>query len=603
MTFEETELFLNKRPIKQEPVEHSDINSGMTVSQNEETKEKSTDDLCQLLLSLKIEKVSPETPNVLLSRGKPQYRHHSQCHPRKVDRKACLDPSFPDLKVSELYGGIIKIDAPDGFPYNTTNQGEQPNMCQFSSNQNSSFVHGKDFSCQVWSRQNYPFWQYSRSRFTPRDPNVADGPTRVTSSGRIPDLLDGPGGRKSSSISSNDLETDDAPYGPSYDLDDPFLRSLTDQQFPLFEEISHIHRSNKNIDLINENSNSSSSDVNSPMSHHVDSDLNDISSIISEYSNNASPSNKVASTFEKCHLSPGNNETLDMNRKRRPNDGQPSPPKQPHLDFPDADEDGDSVLHSLVIAEDFTEEDMEKILYYLDSSDQLTDLIDRQNTMWRTALFLAVLTEQSDFVQCLLDHGADPNIQGKVHLTLDTYDLRTPLQLSVERGDKSIDITKMLLESPDIDVNARSESDRLTALHLALKSHRLPSDTREGLDCTNTIKLLIMNEADTDLGEDRSSKTPLMLAIDTCDLSLVKAFINCDTEKNPEMIRSKMNATTRSGDTALHFAAGANYPRKKKCTLLRLLVNSGADSSIENNEKEKPESITTKDLWKEAFRC
>lgn len=42
---------------------------------------------------------------------------------------------------------------------------------------------------------------------------------------------------------------------------------------------------------------------------------------------------------------------------------------------------------------------------------------------------------------------------------MDTYDLRTPLQLSVERGDKSIEITKMLLESPDINVNARSESD------------------------------------------------------------------------------------------------------------------------------------------------
>jgi hypothetical protein len=41
---------------------------------------------------------------------------------------------------------------------------------------------------------------------------------------------------------------------------------------------------------------------------------------------------------------------------------------------------------------------------------------------------------------------------------MDTYDLRTPLQLSVERGDNSIEITKMLLESPDINVNARSES-------------------------------------------------------------------------------------------------------------------------------------------------
>lgn len=76
------------------------------------------------------------------------------------------------------------------------------------------------------------------------------------------------------------------------------------------------------------------------MSNVVDSDLNDINSIITEYSNNASPSSKVATTFENCHLSPVH-DVVDNTRKRRTQDGQPSPPKQPHLDFPDIDEDGD----------------------------------------------------------------------------------------------------------------------------------------------------------------------------------------------------------------------------------------------------------------------
>lgn len=31
--------------------------------------------------------------------------------------------------------------------------------------------------------------------------------------------------------------------------------------------------------------------------------------------------------------------------------------------------------------------------------------------------------------------------------------------LSVERGDNSLEITKMLLESPDMNINCRSESD------------------------------------------------------------------------------------------------------------------------------------------------
>ena len=40
----------------------------------------------------------------------------------------------------------------------------------------------------------------------------------------------------------------------------------------------------------------------------------------------------------------------------------------------------------------------------------------------------------------------------------------------------------------------------LTALQIALLTHRLPSDTREGHDCTQTVRLMIMHEADTDLG-------------------------------------------------------------------------------------------------------
>lgn len=619
MVFEESEIFQTRKNIKPEPVEHSDFISGMTKLQitenNGKTGEKSTEDLCDLLLSLKIDKLKSKGPNGLIQRGKPQARQ--PVNSNYIQKSSFPDWQFPDLKVSELYGSVVKVDSPDGFPYfpNDNHIGHQ-NIPKFPPQNN--LVQGVDFSCQVWQRQNYPYWQYNRrSRPLPgrSDPNVSDGPVNLPSrnNSRLPDILDGPGSRSKSS-SSNDIETDEVPYGPTYDLDDPFLRSLTDQQFPLFEEITNLHRGSKDFEYINENSNSSSSDAfsqnspfsqSSPLNNHVDSDLNDINNIINEYSYTTSPSSKVVTTLEKCRLSPDTVEVIDPSRKRRGQDGQPSPPKQPHLDFPDADEDGDSVLHSLVIADDFTDDDMEKILYYLelDSADQLSDIIDKQNNMWRTALFLAVLSEKTEFVQCLLDHGADPNIQGKIQYSADTYDLRTPLMLSVERGDNSLEITKMLLESPDMNINCRSESDRLTALHIALKSHRLPSSNRGGLDCTKTVKLLIMNEADTDLGEDRSSKTPLMLVIDTCDLSLVKVFINCDTEKNPETIRSKMNATTRSGDTALHFAAGANFERKKKCNLLRLLVNSGADSSIENNEKEKPESITTKDLWKEAFKC
>ena len=54
-----------------------------------------------------------------------------------------------------------------------------------------------------------------------------------------------------------------------------------------------------------------------------------------------------------------------------------------------------SVLHSLVIADEFTGKDMEKILYYLDTSDQLPEFINKPNNMWRvrsTILFLLTFT-------------------------------------------------------------------------------------------------------------------------------------------------------------------------------------------------------------------
>jgi len=41
-----------------------------------------------------------------------------------------------------------------------------------------------------------------------------------------------------------------------------------------------------------------------------------------------------------------------------------------------------SVLHSLVIADDFIGDDMEKILYCLDTSDQLSEVIDKQTDQY-----------------------------------------------------------------------------------------------------------------------------------------------------------------------------------------------------------------------------
>lgn len=137
----------------------------------------------------------------LLQRGKSQY---GSPVPSSTSQRQQF---VPDLKVSELYGSVVKVDAPDGFPY-VTNSNQIPNghdRSKYTLSGGTSFVQGVDFSCQVWSRQNYPFWQYNRrNQLTQSDPNVADGPgnnrlSHQHMSRRLPEVLDGPGSLKGES--------------------------------------------------------------------------------------------------------------------------------------------------------------------------------------------------------------------------------------------------------------------------------------------------------------------------------------------------------------------------------------------------------------------
>jgi hypothetical protein len=57
--------------------------------------------------------------NELITRGKPQIRSTNKPTHAKKKSPTFPDWTFPDLKVSELYGSVVKLDIPDGFPYIT----------------------------------------------------------------------------------------------------------------------------------------------------------------------------------------------------------------------------------------------------------------------------------------------------------------------------------------------------------------------------------------------------------------------------------------------------------------------------------------------------
>lgn len=151
--------------------------------------------------------------NELITRGKPQIRSTNKPTHAKKKSPTFPDWTFPDLKVSELYGSVVKLDIPDGFPYITNdNHTIQQNAPNHTSHNNHSFVHGVDFSCRVWQRQNYPFWQYNRRRPNVVDPSKSDRPRKSTSiSDKIPDILDGPGTRKRSSNYKNTADKKTTP--------------------------------------------------------------------------------------------------------------------------------------------------------------------------------------------------------------------------------------------------------------------------------------------------------------------------------------------------------------------------------------------------------
>ncbi|XP_062611331.1 uncharacterized protein LOC134273173 [Saccostrea cucullata] len=286
-------------------------------------------------------------------------------------------------------------------------------------------------------------------------------------------------------------------------------------------------------------------------------------------------------------------------------ESKPSPPKRTNVDaMYDKDLDEDNILHSLMIAGSPVEL-VEYVLNLLrvDGEDVLKKIINDQNNMQRTPLFLAVLEGRAEVVKLLLKYGADPNIQGKVIVRIDQYELRAPLHLAAEMGDEHLEVLDALIDCEETDLDIRSLSDRVTPLNLALMTHRSRRSPAYPRSCSKCIKALVEAGVDTDEMDDKSSKTPLMLVIDTMDLDLIKFFLCADTSTQHADVMSKLQAVTRGGDTPLHIAAGVKMKSsREKQKLLRILIRHGADANAKNNVNEVPKDIATNEVWKDIFK-
>lgn len=185
--------------------------------------------------------------------------------------------------------------------------------------------------------------------------------------------------------------------------------------------------------------------------------------------------------------------------------------------------------------------------------------LDVYNNLRQTPLHLAVITQQVNMVEVLLQAEADPaaldrNGQTALHLCCE-YD--------------QADCLSLLLSHPSSSTCLEIRNyEGLTPLHLAvLRSHK------------DLATMLLNAGADINAMDIKSGQSPLMQAVESNNANMVHFLIenSCD-----------VNSQSYSGNTALHCACG-----RGQVDTVRLLLKNGADSSVKNYHNDTPVMVTT----------
>ncbi|KAG9410813.1 hypothetical protein AC1031_018835 [Aphanomyces cochlioides] len=262
----------------------------------------------------------------------------------------------------------------------------------------------------------------------------------------------------------------------------------------------------------------------------------------------------------------------------------------------------------------------------LDSINDGRDINER-NAMGQSALHLAVsMVKAVDFIDVLLEHGADVNAKD--------YDGLTPLMVVASYGNLQL-LKFVMSRAPSIRLNA-VDNKGFSALHHACAKNQveicdylvaLASDQQVVLNTASyggmfplhVLAILghvecacALQQGPCDVNvRDAEGRTPLHLAIASNHSAFVTFLLEMGADPSAkdalsrtplhfsmecklglEMVSSlrkfkvDLNATDERGDTALHWAAMAG--RQK---LVNHLVNLGADTSIQNTDWETPAQL------------
>jgi len=208
------------------------------------------------------------------------------------------------------------------------------------------------------------------------------------------------------------------------------------------------------------------------------------------------------------------------------------------------------------------EHEIKLMIEILRRSDDPLVLVNAPNPDGRTALHLAVETNNLDAIRELLKRSAVANAQD--------YYGNTPLHLS-----SGTDVVKLLLEEGKANPNIPN-IDGICALH----------NTVERLD-VESVRLLLEHNVKVDVADNISWFTPLHLT-----LLPYKQVDDLDTEVHEgsramivsllcgDHLQFNMNEKDREGNTALHYCAQLETPDASE--IMTLILQKGADPKISN---------------------
>ncbi|XP_072249992.1 B-cell lymphoma 3 protein homolog [Leuresthes tenuis] len=227
------------------------------------------------------------------------------------------------------------------------------------------------------------------------------------------------------------------------------------------------------------------------------------------------------------------------------------------------DEDGDTALHIAVV-----QGELNIVCKLINLLVLARRGLDIYNNLRQTPLHLAVITKQTNIVEALLRAGADPT-------ALDRHG-QTAFHLCCEYVQRDC-LSVVLSLSPSSTSLEIRNFEGLSPLHLAV---------RQGHQ--DLAKMLLDAGADINAMDIKSGQNPLMHAVENNNTDMVHFLIEngCD-----------VNNQSYSGNTALHIACGRGQEET-----VRLLLKSGADSSLKNNHNDTPVMVAKNNKIADVLR-